>query len=818
MSTRRKLLLVPLLLTLACEEPTKPVPNGAYRVSTQTSGVDELLASIEAAVTVRGATSLEDHALIDGTDVLPPGWTCDGCVPQDRPGIRIDDVGALEIEDDAAVLGNPPVVGDVGIGDLTFQQFGSLSWADVQALATQTVGEFGDDVTLRPGRASRNNRFGPHKNPDGTCDTSHPLNFGSNDPSDPCYDHFPIVLLRGEVEIKGSGYMQGLFIMDFDADGVGGELDLEGDGLIFAGVVLGRGCIEVQDESTLYGAVFLDGAFFNQSNCPPDDPVHLQERGKIRWSSAVVGRTVEETGILDDDPGPIEPPAGVETRIFGSSSLSSTNPASLFRIDHVSGAAALIGSSGINEGNNRISAIDFDPFSGRLYGIKGGACHGALLIIIDPTSGAGDVVGTLRGEGLDFTPGENCPGGSDALAFTADGTLYASGWYGGTPQAKIMRIDKRTATVLEYHSTPIGFDDWRGRRAHIAGLAVDASGTMWVSRGSSAVPGQINTIDPETGDITSTLYLTDAAGVPEEEVTISDLAFAPDGMLYASLPWENMLAVIDLNTGILTRIGDYGALVNRISGLTAEPAILQTLLGRYWFNEASSGRGPAMVYDDRPDPVNLAISYSRSMKWTTQDGHRGLRSRAFYHRGVVRGSVVDTKYDAALDGITQATFVAVASWVDPPYVQRIAGFQSARGKRVAMLQTGSNGQPSFQFRTKRQSGIDIRWRLDLDDGVRRVLHVVYDAEDPIPDRRIRLYVDGVDQGPGTLHDGHFPALGEGLDFSVSDLELQMMNRTRSSYKAMKGTLFYYAVYRMALDTRDIVGNASALLVDDDDLP
>jgi hypothetical protein len=135
-----------------------------------------------------------------------------------------------------------------------------------------------------------------------------------------------------------------------------------------------------------------------------------------------------------------------------------------------------------------------------------------------------------------------------------------------------------------------------------------------------------------------------------------------------------------------------------------------------------------------------------------------------------------------------------------------------------MFQTGSNGHPSIQLRTRTRSSIDVRWPLDLDDDLRRVFHVVYDSEDPVPERRVRLYVNGVDQGPGRLQNGRWPALGDGLDFDVRDLELQIMNRTqRRSSKAMKGTAFYYAVYKSALTPAEIAGNAAALLRDDDDL-
>jgi hypothetical protein len=511
------------------------------------------------------------------------------------------------------------------------------------------------------------------------------------------------------------------------------------------------------------------------------------------------------------------PPPGVTAMLWGSSAESSINPAALFTINEVTGAATLVGLANVPQGSNRISAVAFDPVTGVLYGIKGGACHGAILITLNPSTGAGTIVDTLMGGWFNGTPGPNCPGGSDAIAFAPDGTLYANGWYGGIPQGKIMKVDKETATVLEVHPTPLGYGDWHGRRAHISGLAFDRRGTLWASRGASALPGQINKIDPATGAITATLYLTDPGGAPEDSITISDLTFAPDGKLYASLAYENLLATIDTTTGVVTRIGNFGVLVNRISGLTSLPLPMGNLLGRYWMNEAESGQGPTTVFDDQPSPVNLAITYVADMHWTLTNGHRGLRSDGFNGRGIVRGNAVGTKYTTTLDGARAATFVAVASWTDPPYVQRVAGFQAASGTRVAMMQTGSNGYPSMQFRTRTQSAIDIRWILNYDDDVRRVYHIVYDSQNAVANRRIRLYVNGVDQGPGTVFTGNYPALNEQLDFSPAGLEVELMNVVGTPSKALGGTLFYYAVYGIVLSDAEIAGNAAALALDDDNL-
>ncbi len=514
-------------------------------------------------------------------------------------------------------------------------------------------------------------------------------------------------------------------------------------------------------------------------------------------------------------------PPGVTATLWGSTSLDATNPASLFTIDEATGAATLVGSAGIPEGSDRISAIDFDPSTGVLYGIKGGPCYGAILLTLDPATGAGTIVDTLMGGWFDGTPEAFCSGGSAGIAFANDGTLYASGWYGGTfPQGNIMKVDKETGTVLELHPTPIGYGDWKDRRAHLNGLAFDADGTLWASRGNSLTTAQINTVDPTTGDITSTLLLIDP--LMEDSVTISDLAFGLDGMLYASLPWEGMLATIDTSTGDVTRVGSFAAGVTIISGLTAVPRLVNFLLGRYWFDEAQTGQGPTTVADDQANPVDLTITYDPSMAWTLQDSNRGLRSSAFSHNGKVTGTAEATKYDAALDLANQATFVYVVSWLDPPYIQAIGGFQNYHPNfpdRVVWLQTDDVGIPSVVITTEAQSEIDVRWPPSLADDTRRVFHVVYDSDDAVPERRIRLYVDGVDQGYGTLSNGTWPALGEGLDFGSGQLQVQLMNLIeRNNSWPIGGTVFYFAVFETTLTDQEIAGNAAALLTGDDGPP
>src|SRR4029077_19028320 len=97
------------------------------------------------------------------------------------------------------------------------------------------------------------------------------------------------------------------------------------------------------------------------------------------------------------------------------------------------GLATLVGPSGLGDG---VSGVKFDPASGAMYGILGSGCTGARLIILDAATGAGTVVGPLVGAGFESTTG--CGGGSDALAFAPDGTLYAAGTsFGATSLLKV---------------------------------------------------------------------------------------------------------------------------------------------------------------------------------------------------------------------------------------------------------------------------------------------------------------------------------------------------------------------------------------------
>ena len=140
----------------------------------------------------------------------------------------------------------------------------------------------------------------------GACDTSDPLNWGSDDPNDPCFDFFRIILAQGDVALQGPSYGQGLIILDWnESTNIGTEIDFE-DNARFNGLILGKGCIEVQGGSKVTGAIFADGNYFNEGLCGGDAVLDVNDQpesinqsggGGVQWSSCVIDRLLTSLAL-----------------------------------------------------------------------------------------------------------------------------------------------------------------------------------------------------------------------------------------------------------------------------------------------------------------------------------------------------------------------------------------------------------------------------------------------------------------------------------------------------------------------------------------
>ncbi len=251
----------------------------------------------DAAAVVRGTAIVEEGSVIDGHDEHPPGWEDAGvCADSlyDRPGIVMQDTDLLELDEGGKVYGEPAIQEDPTIDDDDFFQFGpDLTWDDIKAMADVVIGTPGDGIELT------GSQIYPRYNVDGSCDTSHPYNWGSDDPNDPCFGHFPIILVRGDVALENV-YGQGVIILDYwteDGENMGTEFDLE-DQATFNGIILGKGCVEIQRNSILRGAVFADGNYGNPL-CGSDLNLDMNKSGDLKWSQCAVDRAMLNSGLKD---------------------------------------------------------------------------------------------------------------------------------------------------------------------------------------------------------------------------------------------------------------------------------------------------------------------------------------------------------------------------------------------------------------------------------------------------------------------------------------------------------------------------------------
>src|SRR5205814_1285144 len=167
------------------------------------------------------------------------------------------------------------------------------------------------------------------------------------------------------------------------------------------------------------------------------------------------------------------------------------------------------------------------------------------LITIDPTNGAATVIGLLSDPNAAV----------DGLRFNSQGVLYGSSFDNTAGVGKLLTIDPSNAQVLT-SLTLVGSGN-----SFCPGIAFDSSDVLYGSRGNSLNRLEdLDLIDQVTGVLTP---------IGPMEAVISDIVFAPDGILYGSSPTGD-LYTIDPITGTKTLLFNTG--IAQLSGLAAAPA------------------------------------------------------------------------------------------------------------------------------------------------------------------------------------------------------------------------------------------------------
>ena len=228
-----------------------------------------------AALTTRGQTSLSGTAEVHGEDEMPPSWgaLCSGSLA-DKPGILTDDSSQVSAQGASEITGNPEVEEDPTIDDLTFTQFGALSWDDLTDMA---------DIRLSGGSLTT---LEPDSTASGVCRTGQafPSNWGNpENPGAACFGWFPIIHVTGNANIQSGGVGQGVLLVD-------GDLDLRGN-FAFYGIIIVQGRMRTQGQGNrVHGGVLASNAVL--------DTQALTGGSVITTSTCAVSRAVSESASL----------------------------------------------------------------------------------------------------------------------------------------------------------------------------------------------------------------------------------------------------------------------------------------------------------------------------------------------------------------------------------------------------------------------------------------------------------------------------------------------------------------------------------------
>ena len=240
------------------------------------------------------------------------------------------------------------------------------------------------------------------------------------------------------------------------------------------------------------------------------------------------------------------------------------------------------------------------------------------------------------------------------------------------------------------------------------------------------------------------------------------------------------------------------------------------LLTRYFMDEASDGTAPTILSDAAPDPLDLTIAYAGGNTFTETDCQRGMSWPSAALDGRADAPVLGTKVEAELDGSTTGTIECVFELLDAtPTSSRISHIGSNRHPgRFTMF---SDGPTSLGFDWDDQAGLAMdtveEWTVDHLALGRIVAHIVLDTTLAEPSDRVRLYVNGVDQGAGDIIEN---PMAQGAETEIiAPTDSYAIGNRATGMRSIEGTIYYCAMYSSALSPEEIQQNTAVLMADDD---
>ncbi len=248
--------------------------------------------------------------------------------------------------------------------------------------------------------------------------------------------------------------------------------------------------------------------------------------------------------------------------------------------------------------------------------------------------------------------------------------------------------------------------------------------------------------------------------------------------------------------------------------MTFHPGVLvdRGVVVRYYLDEAADGQGPTAALDATTDPLDLPITYVNDVEgmhltYTEDaDGNRGLSFDAASRDDRASAPIDTTKVRAMVEGGTEVTYELVAALLDA----------SSSGSRL--LHIGFDEDHTLSLETNSVTRLCASVN-DADAGQvsvfhpvlgRGVFHMVVDVTQSAPEDRARLYVNGAN-----LPNVQNVFAAQGMPITIGDMRHLVIGNREIGERTPQGTIFYAAIYNVALDDAEVAQNAALLLLDDD---
>lgn len=237
----------------------------------------------------------------------------------------------------------------------------------------------------------------------------------------------------------------------------------------------------------------------------------------------------------------------------------------------------------------------------------------------------------------------------------------------------------------------------------------------------------------------------------------------------------------------------------------ADVLVDRGLVARYFLDDVGSGQPlPATMADAAPNPLDLSVledlaGEPDAVERTTGRGLTWDRAGRFGRIGALTDG---TKIQSRLDRSRTGTLEVVARVDDAVSASRLVHIGELDLGEFSLLVTNSIIVLAH--------GGDDQYRWSVAPPSRRAVYtLVFDSTLGDRSDRIRLYIDGVDQGPANA------GVDQNTEIRVpAGRSFLVGNRTSGGYSP-EGDIYYAAVYDSALDPSEVATNVSRLLARDD---